>query len=57
MKDKKGKKNKNKNGGADHGDAQIVLRLYDFRREPQMREAHQGRRLPNGYRRPKVPTR
>ena len=39
MKDKKGKKHKNKNGGADHGDAQIVLRLYDFRREPQMREA------------------
>ena len=38
MKDKK-KKHKNKNGGADHGDAQIVLRLYDFRREPQMREA------------------
>ena len=40
MKDKKGKKkNKSKNGGADHGDAQIVLRLYDFRREAQMREA------------------
>jgi hypothetical protein len=38
MKDKKGKKHKNK-AGADHGDAQIVLRLYDFRREPQMREA------------------
>jgi len=39
MRDKKGKKHKNKNGGADHGDAQIVLRLYDFRREAQMREA------------------
>jgi hypothetical protein len=39
MKDKKGKKHKNKTGGADHGDAQIVLRLYDFRREAQMREA------------------
>ena len=40
MKDKKGKKkHKGKNGGADHGDAQIVLRLYDFRREAQMREA------------------
>src|SRR3954467_637015 len=39
MKDKKGKKHKGKNGGADHGDAQIVLRLFDFRREAQMREA------------------
>jgi hypothetical protein len=38
MKDKKSKKHKN-NGGADHGDAQIVLRLFDFRRESQMREA------------------
>ena len=39
MKDKKGKKHKGKNSGADHGDAQIVLRLYDFRREAKMREA------------------
>jgi hypothetical protein len=39
MKDKKGKKNKNKGSGADHGDAQIVLQLFDFRREAQMREA------------------
>lgn len=40
MKDKKSKKHKNnKDGGADHGDAQIVLRLFDFRRETQMREA------------------
>jgi hypothetical protein len=39
MKEKKGKKHNNKNGGADHGDAQIVLRLFDFRRETQMREA------------------
>jgi hypothetical protein len=37
MKDKK--KKKHKNGGPDHGDAQIVLQLYDFRREAQMREA------------------
>jgi hypothetical protein len=39
MKDKKGRKHKGKNGVADHGDAQIVLQLYDFRREAQMREA------------------
>src|SRR3954463_2770584 len=38
MKDKKSKKHK-KDGAADHGDAQIVLRLFDFRREAQMREA------------------
>ena len=37
MKDKK--KKKSKSGGADHGDAQIVLRLFDFRREEQMRVA------------------
>jgi hypothetical protein len=39
MKDKKNKKHKSNKEGADHGDAQIVLRLYDFRREAQMREA------------------
>jgi hypothetical protein len=39
MKDKKSKKHKNNIGGANHGDAQIVLRLFDFRRESQMREA------------------